>query len=329
MAVRGVSSRDQAVAYPDPSCLCLVPVRSISHSFQIRPASLRTALLFVAASCLPLAAVELTDETLQAFETYVTATEARLDKGLARESPFLCMNAERHAKRQGIEAALRQGEVWLHRVDANRAALAGGYIHHWMAVIFVPRADLQLAGAVSMDFDGYQRFQQPLVLDSGLIEGDGNRSRFRLRLNYQKLAMRVVLDTEHTMECHRLQGGRALARTATALVRQVARPGEESEEVMSEDDDRNEGFLWRHRSYWRFQEGKLGDKDGIFVQYESVALSRNLPMWPLGNWLKQSHREFAQDLLSNTGKAMRKRIASLIPAPANVTSSCLMVARAD
>jgi hypothetical protein len=311
------------------SSLSWVPVRAISHSFQIRQAGLRAALLFVAASCLPLAAVELTDETLQAFETYVTAAEARLDKGLARKSPFLCMNEERHTKRQAIEAALRRGEVWLHRVNADRAKLPGGYLHHWMAVMFVPAADLRLAGAVSMDFDGYQRFQQPLVLDSGLIEGDGNRSRFRLRLNYHKLAMRVVLDTEHTMECHRLKGGRALARTATALVRQVARPGEESEEVMSEDDDRNEGFLWGHRSYWRFQEGKLGDVDGLFVQYESVALSHTLPMWPLGNWLKQSHREFAHDLLSNTGKAMRKVIANLISAPANVTSSCLMVTRAD
>ena len=143
------------------------------------------------------------------------------------------------------------------------------------------------------------------------------------------MTMRVVLDTEHTMECHRLEGGRALARTATALIRQVARPGEKSEDVMSEDDDRNEGLLWRHRSYWRFQEGKLGDEDGLFIQYESVALSRELPMWPLSNWLKQSHKEFAKALLSNTGKAMKKLIATPIPAPAKVTSSCLMAARAD
>ncbi len=304
-------------------------MRVISHSVARGWTALTTALLFLAAQGLPLGAVELTDETLQAFDTYITSSEARLDRGLAEHGPFLCMNEERHPKRQAIEAALRQGEVWLHRVNADSAKLPGGYIHDWMAIMFVPAADLQLAGAVSMDFDGYQRFQQPLVLDSGLIEGDGNQSRFRLRLNYQKMTMRVVLDTEHTMECHRLEGGRALARTATALVRQVARPGEESEEVMSEDDDRNEGLLWRHRSYWRFQEGKLGDEDGLFIQYESVALSRDLPMWPLSNWLKQSHKEFAEALLSNTGKAMKKLIATPIPAPANVTNSCLMAARAD
>ena len=239
------------------------------------------------------------------------------------------MNAERHPKRQAIERALQRGEAPIHRMNGDDAEVSGGYIHHWLALMFVPRADLQLAGAVSMDYDGYQRFQRPYVLDSKLIERDGHQSRFKLRLEFRKLTVRVVLDTEHEMECYRLEGGRARARTAAARVRQVTRPGEQSEELVGEDDDRNEGFLWRHRSYWRFQEGTLGGSEGIFVQYESLALSRRPYIWPLGNVLKEAHKEFAQDLLSNAGKAMKKLIAAPDPTLTSVNRGCLMAARAD
>ena len=304
-------------------------MRAISHGLQPRRAILATALLFLAVPCLPLAAAELTEETLQAFEAYVTANEARLDRGLTEQGPFLCMNAERHPGRQAIERALRRGEAPVHRLNGNAAEVPGGYIHHWLAVMFVPRADLQLAGAVSMDYDGYQRFHRPYVLDSKLIERDGHQSRFRLRLEFRKLTVHVVLDTEHDMECYRLEGGRAHARTAAARIRQVARPGEESEELVGDDDDRNAGFLWRHGSYWRFQEGTLAGSEGVFVQYESLALSRRPHIWPLGSVLKEAHKEFAQDLLLNAGKAMKKLIATGNAALANAKGGCLMAAKAD
>ena len=163
------AGRDQGVAYSKLCGLSWGPVRAVSHSLQPRRAILATALLFLAVSCLPQAAAELTKETLQAFEAYVRATEARLDRGLTERGPFLCMNAERHPRRQAIERALRRGEAPIHRLNGNDAEVPGGYVHHWLAVMFVPRADLQLAGAVSMDYDGYQRFHRPYVLDSKLI----------------------------------------------------------------------------------------------------------------------------------------------------------------
>ena len=304
-------------------------MRPIIHS--VRPGSpiLATGLLALAVHCSPLAALELKDDTLQAFEAYITASEARLDRGLAEQGPFLCMNAQRHPGRQAIETALRRGEVPTHRVNANRAEIPGGYIHHWLAVTFVPEANLQLAGAVSMDYDCYQRFHRPYVLDSALVKRDGHQSRFKLRLEFRKLMFRVVLDTEQDMSCYRLEGGRARARTAATRIRQVARPGKETEELLRDNDNRNEGFLWRHRSYWRFQEGTLGGSEGTFLQYESVALSRKPHIWPLNNVLKQAHKEFAQDLLTNAGKAMKKLIATPDPTLSNFNCSCLMAAKAD
>ena len=98
---------------------------------------------------------------------------------------------------------------------------------------------------------------------------------------------------------------------------------------MSDDDDRNAGFLWRHSSYWRFQEGTLAGSEGVFVQYESLALSRRPHIWPLGSVLKEAHKEFAQDLLLNAGKAMKKLIATGNAALANAKGGCLMAAKAD
>ena len=299
---------------------------AISHGLQPRRTLLAAALLLTVL-CLPLAAAELKQETLQAFEAYVAANEARLDRELAGEGPFLCMNAERHPGGQAIERAVRRGEVSIHRMNGDDAEVPGGYIHHWLAVMFVPRANLQLAGAVSMDYDGYQRFQRPYVLDSKFIERDGHHSRFNLRLEFRKLTVHVVLDTDHDMECYRLEGGRAHARTVAARIRQIARPGQESEEFVGDDDDRNAGFLWRHRSYWRFQEATLGGSEGVFVQYEALALSRRPHIWPLGNLLKEAHKEFAQDFLSNTGKAMKKLIATPNPTLANVNHGCLTAAK--
>src|SRR2546426_7301336 len=72
---------------------------------------------------------------------------------------------------------------------------------------------------------------------------------------------------------------------------------------------KDRGFLWRLYSYWRFQE-----KDGgVYLQLESVALSRNIPplvAWLVNPLLKSIPREYLSRLLVSTRTALANKNAT-------------------
>src|SRR5882724_6658997 len=69
---------------------------------------------------------------------------------------------------------------------------------------------------------------------------------------------------------------------------------------------KDRGFLWRLYSYWQFQE-----KDGgVYVQLESVALSRSVPAlfaWVVNPLLKSIPREYLSRLLTSTRIAVTNK----------------------
>ena len=71
--------------------------------------------------------------------------------------------------------------------------------------------------------------------------------------------------------------------------------GEPTEREKAAGDDR--GFLWRLRSYWRFQEVP----GGVIVELESVSLSRGIPRafrWIVGRYLDSVPRESIEATLA-------------------------------
>ena len=226
--------------------------------------------------------VELTPQTLEAFETYVRATEARIDKQRVRPATFLYIDTLPDPKGEEVRTALKRGDIFVERLNkygpsSKEIDVPGGIIHHWVGDIFVPGLSVRQVLDFVQDYDHHQDVY-PEVVRSRLISRDGNDFRIALRLRYKKI-ITVTLNTEHDVRYTELDLTHWYARSASTRIAEVQNAGspEESEKPVGHDG----GFLWRINSYWAFVE----HDGGVDVECESVSLTRDIPTG-LG-WLLQ------------------------------------------
>ncbi len=104
------------------------------------------AVLAVLALALPLdaSAAQLTAETRRAWQRYVTATEARIDRELRTPGRFLSLDFDEPADRKRARVELRDGSVVIRNMKGEDGVeLPSGTLHHWRGAVFVPGATVE------------------------------------------------------------------------------------------------------------------------------------------------------------------------------------------
>lgn len=226
----------------------------------------------------------LNPKTVEAFDNYIRATEARLDKEV-RDGPFLWVDGTPVRK-----AHARDGEVvvepWTGKGDIE---VPGGLIHDWAGAVFIPGATLAKTLAVAQDYNNHKNIFKPEVLDSKLLSRDGNHFKIYLQLMKKKV-ITVVLNTEHDVHYYPLDATRLYSRSYSTHI--------------AETDGKDHGFLWRLNSYWRFQERD----GGVYVECEAVSLTRGVPTglgWLINPIVRNLPRESLANTLRSTRDAVR------------------------
>ena len=249
-------------------------------------------------------AADLQPKTVAAFDRYIQATERRMADPA---EPFLRVDGLPEAQRKAALAALGKGEFVidsLKTTDAGRKIdIPDGLIHHWVGVVFVPGANVNQAVALLQDYDQHGVIYKPNVARSKLIERDGDRFKIYLRFFMKKIRTGVV-NSEHEALFTRNGPDRASSRIYSTRIAQVDEPDTTNEREMPVG--RDDGYIWRLNSYWRFLER---DK-GVYVQCESITLSRDFP-FGTGWILKPFTMSIPRDTLSFTLDTTRKWLQGL------------------
>jgi hypothetical protein len=254
---------------------------------------LRRSLVAVVAvlSAPALQGAELQPKTVEAFDRYVRLTEARMEPELRGGSGFLYVDRLPPAQRDKARAALSRGEVFIERLhtrDGGREVdVPDGLIHHWVGVVFVPRATVERAASLMQAYEKYPDLYAPNVQRAGMIRRDGDRFQVRLRL-FMKKVISVVLDTDNDVTYTRLDGSRLFVRGYTTRIAEVQDAGttQEHEAPVGRDG----GYLWRFNNYCSLSQ----NAEGSFVQCESLSLSRGIPFglgWLIGPFVTSIPRE--------------------------------------
>jgi len=156
-------------------------------------------------------------ETLNAWDRYVTAVEARLDRSWTRE------------RVRGVTAAPP--------TTGASIAVPSGTISDWSGSVFVP--------GITVDellhrlwYPGTPPPQDDVVSSRVLARTDDSL-RVSIRL-VRRMIVSVTYDTEHEIRFRRVSDRLATARSVATRVQEVG------------GDDR--GWLWRLHSYWRYEE---------------------------------------------------------------------------
>lgn len=229
----------------------------------------------------PVAAAELQDQTLSAWETYRLLTEARIEKELASSEGFLVRDFLDPRDASAIRARIGSG-VYVMKLETRNEEggeidIPDGLVHHWYGSVFVPGASLDGVLAWVQDYDRHHEYFDE-VEDSRLVSRESDVFDIFLRLRRKKV-ITVRYNTEHEVSYRRLGLGRAASRSESTRIAEIEDAGTPREREKPIGND--QGFLWRLNSYWRFQQ----EDGGVVVECESISLSRTIPV--AMRWLVQ------------------------------------------
>ena len=275
---------------------------------RVRPIR-RAALVLVLAAGVSagLAAAELREETVAAWDRYTAATERRIAREIEDGRRFLVLDFLPDAAR--LRAELLAGDPVIGRMETRdergeRIDIPKGKIHHWRGAILVPNADVDhVVDSLLYRIPAHEL--QSDVVESRVLWREGNRVGTFLKL-HRKSVVAMHYNTEHAVEYFSPGGGRAWSRSRSVRIAELDDFGSSEEREKPVGDDR--GFLWRLNVYWRYQEVA----GGVLMECEIVTLSRSIPFlmrWMVAPIVNREGRAAMLNMLN----AMRTR---LDPGPA-------------
>jgi hypothetical protein len=252
-------------------------------------------------------AAELKPEAAHGFDRYVHLTEQRMRTELRPGGAFLWVDGLPDTRRSDVYTRLQSNEVVTGRLETRDSSsqfhTPGAMIHHWVGTVFIPGVSLQQVLALLQDYDHHAEYYSPEVVKSKTIEHTGGDFKVYLRLKRKKIVT-VVLDSDYDVHYEQLDASRAQSSSYSTRIVEVDHPGEASERQVP--PGKENGFLWRLNSYWRFSE-----KDhGVYVQCEAISLTRDVPAgldWLIGPFIESIPRESLEFMLQSTRDAVSRR----------------------
>ena len=250
---------------------------------------------------------QLQAKTVQGWNKYVSAVEARRTREIAEKQPFLDLDRKATAEQARIMAMLKRGEVFVERaaVSRDRAAteieIDGGLINHWRGTVFVPNVKLDQVLKVLQE-PQTDKHKQEDVITSRVVNRDGDSQQVYLRLKRTKFVT-VVYDTEYDVDYKRLSPELAFSNSISTKVVEIENAGTPRERALPEGNDH--GYMWRLNSYWRYKQVD----GGVLVEVESLTLSRDLPAI-IGPLIRPIVNSTARESMTRTLASVRARFSS-------------------
>jgi len=270
-----------------------------------------TSLLLALAACAlatPALTADLKPETLNAFNQYVSLTEARIQKQVSDPKVFLYINTLPETERGQALASLKQGNLYMTAMTTLTASgetitVPDGLAHHWLGAVFIPGASMADVLRVAQDYD-HKQDVYPEVVRSRLISRDGNHFRVSMRFREHHV-ITITLDAEQDVTYTEVDPARWCIRSYSTHISQVQDAETPSEHDLPEGQ--GDGFLWRLDTFWRF----LQQDGGVYVEVEAVSLSRDIPSalsWLIKPFITSVPRDSLRNTLECTRSAVLKRM---------------------
>jgi len=253
----------------------------------------RSVILLVACASVVIPA-QLKPATLSAWDDYVQAAEARLHSNEAKQVVWM-------DRIPGQRERLQNGEIVVS--PANRkpsCAIPHGLIHDWIGAVFIPKVSISDVWDVLDDYDRYTKYYGPTIRRANLLSRDGDRESFRVLYVRKALFVTASLDVEYEAHSCRLDQHRLYSVARSTSVHEIHNFGEPGEHTLPPDD--GSGYLWRAFSILRLDESD----GGVYVEQESIALSRNIPAslrWLVEPFVERLSRELTIGWLRQTRNA--------------------------
>ncbi len=234
--------------------------------------------------------VELRPETVQGFDRYIREADLRFEQRRKPDAKFLWVDEDPQRPAQ-----VREGRILIE--SRGKPEVPDGLVHDWIGAAFIPGVSLEKVLRLAQDYNNHKNVYRPEVVDSRLLNRNGNDFKIYMRL-LKKKVITVMLDTDHDVHYLPLDNARCQSRSYTTRISEIENPGKPGERTLPAGKDH--GFLWRLNSYWTFQERD----GGVYVECEAISLTRAIPAG-LGWLIEPIVKGLPRESLTNTLREMR------------------------
>jgi hypothetical protein len=252
-------------------------------------------------------AAELKEHTSRVFDLYAIAIEDRIQRQVAGQDAFLCMDQIRPKERAAAESGLRRGKVFFYQQGTcgadHQIKVPDGLIHHWIAAVYLRGATLPEVLATLQDYDHYKEIYAPDVPQSRLVGRNGNESRVYMRLQRDSIVT-VAYNILFEVDWNKISPAKAHCRSHSIRIAEIANRGERDEHEKRVGNDR--GFLWRLNSYWRLEERE----GGVYLELEVIALSTEVTpvlAWFVNPLLNSIPKAYLSSCLNRTRAELKRK----------------------
>ncbi len=234
---------------------------------------------------------ELRSESSQAFEQYVRDREAGILSKRIQGGKFLWADEsnDRHERAKAGSVVVEPGR------DKGVVEVKGAMVNDWIGATFMREATLVKVLSAIQNYDSHKAFYKPEVIDSRILEHNGNR--YKVRYQYlKKKIITVTLNTDHEITYFPVDSTHEYSKSRTTRVAEL-----DGERELAPGEDH--GFLWNLDTFWRF----LERDGGVWIECEAISLTRAIPTG-LGWLISPIVRELPRESLTNTLEGTRRSL---------------------
>lgn len=225
--------------------------------------TLLIGIVFATTSILP--ARGLDPETSAAWSEYIQSANANMERRAAGTAPFLWID-----EAPGRREAVRRGEVLVEPSQKESPAkMMRGLVFDWTGAAFFPNTTIRHIFKVLNEFDRYDEFYNPVVLNAKLLDETENSARFSVVVSDKTAFVNTVIESEYSSETTCLDARHCYNIIYSTRIQQIENYDSPREHKLPPD----QGFLWRVYSIQRYEE----QDGGVYAELESIVLSRDVP----------------------------------------------------
>ena len=200
-------------------------------------------------------------------------------------------------------SSVKRGEIVVLRdVSQRPIKVPSGLIHDWYGAAFIGQTNLNQVLSVVRDYDRYQEFYSPNVVDSKTLSTGELEDRFSMVLVNKSLLLETAFASDYKCRYVRVSDRRWYSITESTRIQEIENRGTPKQNMLPEGEGK--GLLWRLFSITRFEERD----GGVYVELEAIGLSRDIPVpvrWMIEPIVRRVSRSSLVISLQQTEGAVR------------------------
>ena len=248
-------------------------------------------------------AASLKPESVQAWDSYISAAEVNLEKRTQQNATFLWVDESPQRLRR-----VQNGEIVVSETYSGVSKKApSAHIHDWIGAAFLPGAKIEDVVAVVRDYANYPEYYHPAVVRSKTLAKDHMNDTFSVLLVNEAALVKTAVETECQSTFTQLSDRRWYGNTSATRIQEIEDYGRSGEHRLPVGE--GGGYLWRLASISRFEQRD----GGVYLEVEAMALSRDVPLslrFVVEPIVRRVSRNSLVQSLRQTGQAVNSVMAA-------------------